>query len=176
MISFFDQHISIATHENATAITTLLNSAYRGETSRKGWTTEANLISGNKRTNVEEIKKLMELSGSVFLIYKDERIKGCVNLQQPDSRLYLGMLSVEPVLQGSGIGKKLLYAAEEYAKYKNLSIIYMTVIDVRKELIDWYKRYGYADTGERRFFRENKESGKHLQQLQFMVLEKEIKN
>ena len=79
-----------------------------------------------------------------------------------------------PHLQGGGIGKQLLFAAEEYAKHHLFYSIYMTVISVRTELIDWYKRHGYLDTGKRKAFREDGLTGKHLQPLEFMVLEKKL--
>ena len=99
---------------------------------------------------------------------------GCVNLQQHDNKIYLGMLSVNPLMQNAGIGKQLLYAAEEYTTATNCSSIYMTVITVREELKNWYKRHGYADTGERKPFTEDGITGKHLQPLGFMVLEKKV--
>jgi ribosomal protein S18 acetylase RimI-like enzyme len=84
------------------------------------------------------------------------------------------MLSVSPKLQGGGIGKQLLKAAEETALQFNCRAVYMTVISVRSELIDWYKRRGYRDTGERKPFIEDSLTGKHLQPLEFMVMEKII--
>lgn len=173
-MKFIDSHISIAVVTDAQIITKLLNSAYRGEVSKKGWTTEADLIAGEQRTNTEEVEKLILQKDSVFIIYINQSVNGCVNLQWHGNKIYLGMLSVNPDLQNSGVGKKLLQASEEYAKYKNAAAIYMTVIDVRKELIDWYKRHGYADTGERKPFIEDDVSGKHLQELQFMFLEKKL--
>jgi predicted N-acetyltransferase YhbS len=142
MMIFSNPNISIATLQDAPAITTLLNSAYRGEDSKKGWTTEANLIAGEVRTTVESLTKVMQQPNSVLLKVSDENnaVIGCVNLQQHGAKIYLGMLSVSPVLQNAGIGKQLLAAADEYALQQNCSSIYMTVITHRTELIDWYKR------------------------------------
>jgi len=56
----------------------------------------------------------------------------------------------------------------------NCRSIYMTVITVRTELVSWYQRHGYADTGERKPFLEDGLTGKHLQPLEFMVLEKPL--
>lgn len=173
---FTDSHISIAAPEDVPAIKDLLNSAYRGEGSKQGWTTEAHLIAGDVRTDDNSVTEVMQQEGSVFLKYTDNQnnIIGCVNLQQHNDRLYLGMFSVSPQVQGGGIGKKLLAAAEEHADHVHCRSIYMTVISVRSELIDWYKRYGYVDTGERKPFIEDGLTGKHLQQLEFMVLEKKL--
>lgn len=173
---FKTPNIKIAVEDDIASITELLNISYRGEASKKGWTTEAGLIAGNTRTNEGMVKELIHQPGSVFLKYtkdKDE-ITGCVNLQPHDKKIYLGMFSVSPHLQGTGIGKEILNAAEEYALQFGCTIIYMSVISARDELISWYKRRGYADTGKRIPFEEDSVTGKHLQKLEFMVLEKSL--
>jgi ribosomal protein S18 acetylase RimI-like enzyme len=175
MISFSNNNISVANTGDALAITKLLNSAYRGEASQQGWTTEAHLIAGDVRTNAKEVEALMLQENSVFLKFVVGEILGCINLQKHNEKIYLGMLSVAPNQQGTGIGKKLLQAADEYAKHFGCKSIYMTVVSVRTELIDWYKRHGFADTGTRTPFEEDGISGKHLQQLEFAILEKTIK-
>lgn len=173
---FSNPNISIATLKDAAAITALLNSAYRGEDSKKGWTTEADLIAGDVRTTVESLSKVMQQHNSVILKVVDENnnIIGCVNLQKHEAKIYLGMLSVSPVLQNAGIGKQLLAAADEYALQQKCSSIYMTVITQRTELINWYKRNGYVDTAERKPFIEDGETGKHLTKLEFIVLDKKL--
>lgn len=176
MYAFFNQNIAIACIADIAAITNLLNNAYRGENSKQGWTTEADLIAGNVRTDENNILEVMQQTGSVFLKYTndEQEITGCVNLQQHGDKIYLGMFSVMPQMQGAGIGKQLLKAAEEYALHLQCSSIYMAVISVRSELINWYKRHGYADTGERKPFIEDGLTGKHLQAMEFMVLEKSL--
>lgn len=173
---FSDPHISIATDQDIAIIKNLLNSTYRGETSKQGWTTEAHLIAGETRTDEANLHEMMSVPGSVFLIYTNDRglITGCVNLQQHGARIYLGMFSVSTLFQGTGIGKQILFAAEEYAKNKNCAAIFMSVISVRVELINWYQRQGYRDTGERKPFLEDGLTGKHLQPLEFMTLEKSL--
>lgn len=175
-IVFSCSDISIASVTDSPAITALLNSAYRGESSQKGWTTEAHLIEGNVRSEEADVVQVMEKPGSVFLKYATPNgsITGCVNLQLHHNKLYLGMFSVSPLLQGGGTGKKLLQAAEEYAQQIGCGIIYMSVISMRSELIGWYQRHGYKDTGERIPFIEDGKSGKHLQPLEFMVMEKQL--
>ena len=173
---FKTPNIKIAVEADIAGITELLNISYRGEASKKGWTTEAGLIAGNTRTNEEMVKDLIHQPGSVFLKYinDEDQIAGCVNLQQHDKKIYLGMFSVSPQLQGTGIGKQILNAAEEYALQFGCTAIYMSVISARDELISWYKRRGYADTGKRIPFEEDSVTGKHLQKLEFMVLEKSL--
>jgi ribosomal protein S18 acetylase RimI-like enzyme len=174
MTPFFEPGIRIANLQDVTAVSQVLNSAYRGEASKQGWTTEAHLISGDTRANESMLTEILLMPGSVMLVLENEQeeIIGTMNLQHHGDRLYLGMLSISPGLQGKGSGKKLLKAAEEYARYQQMKSIYMTVITHRTELIDWYKRHGYVDTGERKPFPEDPATGKHLQKLEFMVAEK----
>ncbi len=176
MLKFTHAAVLIATSEDTATIAALLNSAYRGEDSKKGWTTEANLIAGNVRSNEEDVAVVMQQQCSIFLkfISNENKIAGCVNLQQHNNKIYLGMFGVLPLQQGGGVGKHLLAAAEEYARHCNCNIIYMAVISVRTELINWYMRHGYKDTGQRKPFVEDEKTGTHLQPLQFMTLEKEI--
>lgn len=167
-------NILIATKEHLSIIETLLNWAYRGEISKKGWTSETHLIDGDVRSSLQTITEVFEKEGSVYLLYKhNETIEGCVNLQIHDNqKLYLGMFAVNPHVQGIGIGKQLLKASEEYAKTVHSKCIYMTVVSIRHELINWYIKYGYTNTNELLPFEEDGEHGKHLQQLYFTVLEK----
>jgi len=176
MYSFSNPHITIAGTADISAITRLLNMAYRGESSKLGWTTEAHLIAGDTRTDERNVGELMQQPGSIFLKYTnpEKAVTGCVNLQQQADKIYLGMLSVKPEMQGKGIGKYLLQAADEYAKQLKSKAIYMSVISLRTELINWYTRHGYADTGERKPFAEDGLTGKHLQVLEFMIMEKPI--
>ena len=176
MLQFSNANISIATPADIPAIKNLLNAAYRGESSKQGWTTEAHLIGGEQRTNEDQLLQTMQLPDSIFLKYTNHQneIIGCVNLQQHQQKLYLGMFAVNPLLQNSGIGKQLLEAAEAYAQHLHCTSIYMSVISVREELINWYKRYGYEETGERKFFHEDDITGKHLQPLEFMMIEKKL--
>lgn len=173
---FSNPSISLATNADLAAITDLLNSAYRGDRSKEGWTHEEHLIGGEVRTNEETLQQVIQPENSILLKYTNQQqcIIGCVNLQHHTHRIYLGMLGVSPKLQGGGIGKQLLKSAEEYAQQLHCRSIYMSVISVRAELIDWYKRHGYKDTGERIPFKEDSLTGKHLQPLEFMVMEKII--
>ncbi len=176
MLQFSNTCVYLASQKNLPAIEQLLNKAYRGPQSTKGWTTEAHLIAGDIRTNQTDLLLHFNAPNSVFLLYINatNQIAGCVNLQLIDNKLYLGMFAVSPLLQGDGIGKHLLIAAEEYAGFVNCKSIYMTVISVRTELINWYKRNGYEETGQVVPFEENAHSGKHLQKLEFMYLEKQL--
>lgn len=145
--------ISKAEKQDAGQIADLVNSAYRGEVSRQGWTTEADLVMG-RRTEVGEILRLISNDGSMFLLYKAEtELTGSVHLQKQADQVCLGMLAVSPPLQGRGIGKQLLLAAEQAAQQAwavNKSV--MTVIASRSELIAFYERNGYRRTGVSKAF------------------------
>ena len=171
---FTNKNITLAASADAIALQALLNSAYRGEHSKKGWTSEAHLIEGTTRATQEQVLEVLNMPESVFLKYVPDngQLTGCVNLQKHDDSVYLGMFAVSPETQGGGIGKQLLSAAEEYASGAGSSTIYMSVIDIREELIAWYIRHGYFDTGERIPFPQEEENGRHTRPLQFMILEK----
>ena len=164
-----------ASSKDATELNTLVNSAYRGDSSRQGWTTEADLLDGT-RTDAAAIEDIINKPGySIVKYVEDGKILGCVELHKEEEKLYLGMLTVLPHLQGKGIGKELLKAAEVEAKKQNCNSIFMTVISVRKELVDWYVRHGYINTGERKPFAfTDPRFGQPKQQLEFVVLEKLI--
>lgn len=168
--------ISKAATEDIPALVKLVNSAYRGEASTKGWTTEAHLLKGELRTDETNLLQQINNPNAVVLKYSndDGLITGCVYLDQQQDKLYLGMLSVSPTVQSQGIGKKLLQAAEQIAKEQQCHSVYMTVISVRYELIEWYKRHGYNPTGETKPFPKDDRFGVPVQELEFIVLEKSI--
>ena len=168
--------ISIANANDIPALVTLMDSAYRGEGAKQGWTNESDLFIGNKRTDEESVTKLLNKPGNVFLKYESENdeVEGCVLLSKKDDRLYLGMFSVSPSAQGKGIGKKLLIAADDHAKRQGCVTIFMTVITVREELIAWYEKHGYAKTGKVLPFPVDERYGIPKQPLEMMVLEKNI--
>jgi len=165
--------ITKATLEDVISLEKLINSAYRGETSKQGWTTEANLLSG-KRITLDELSEVIQNKNNTILKYtKNNQIIGSVLLINKESKLYLGMLTVSPELQNSGIGKILLKEAEVHALTLGLPKIVMTVISIRKELIEWYKRHGYKDTGIREPFPLNDTDAIISKEpLEFIVLEK----
>ena len=129
-----------------------------------------------KRTTEQELTEVIQDKKNTFLKFTEgNRIIGCVLLVEKESELYLGMLTVSPELQNSGIGKKLMHQAEIVASELGLSKIVMTVISARKELITWYKRNGYIDTGARKPFPESDVYvSTSKEPLEFMVLEKNI--
>lgn len=167
--------ITKATAEDVSGLNQLINSGYRGEYSKKGWTTEANILEGSRTNEAELTEIIAENKNTMLKFTEDDQIIGCVLLVEKEQQLYLGMLTVSPELQNSGLGKKLLQQAEVHAQALGLPKIVMTVISIREELIAWYKRHGYVDNGEREPFPI---SDIHIsivkEPLEFIVLEKKI--
>jgi GNAT superfamily N-acetyltransferase len=130
------------------AIVALVESAYRGDVSRKGWTTEADLLDG-QRTDPAGVAELIAKPGCcILLAERDGAMVACANLEKRGDAGYFGMFSVRPDLQGAGIGKAMLAEAERIALEDwRCSEMQMTVISVRDELIAWYERRGYRRTG-----------------------------
>ncbi|MEQ1898290.1 MAG: N-acetyltransferase [Vicinamibacterales bacterium] len=138
-----------ATHADIDAIVALVESAYRGEASRAGWTTEADLLDG-QRTDTGKVRELVDAAGSrLILAFRDRELVGSVLLKdEGDAVAYVGMLAVRPPLQGSGVGRTLLEEAERVAGATlQARTIRMTVIPLRTELVAWYERRGYRRTG-----------------------------
>jgi ribosomal protein S18 acetylase RimI-like enzyme len=142
--------------EDAQAITDLVNSAYRGETSKQGWTTEADLLDG-LRTTVQEIQQLITGEDSFLLLcFRGAMLAGSVHVEKQGAQAYIGMFVVRPDIQGAGIGKHLLKEAETRArKAWQVNSYVMVVITSRHELIAFYERRGYRRTGEQSEFPVN---------------------
>ena len=168
--------ITTAQLDDVPALALLINSAYRGDSSRKGWTTEANLLDGIRIDEASLVTILLNKEETILLYTLDEssEIIGCVHLQPNHNKLYLGMLTVSPEHQAKGIGKQLLSASEAYAREYKYPAIFMTVISIREELIEWYQRHGYLKTGERKPFPMDSKFGLPKRLLEFELLEKRI--
>ena len=160
----------------AETLVALVNSAYRGESSKQGWTTEADLLDGT-RTNQADIENLISQPGSMILLCTEGReIIGCAHLEFAGSECRLGMLVVKPGLQSRGIGKQLMRAAENIAgKTRGVRTITMSVISVRHELIAFYERRGYRRTGRKKPFVSDDTHGfPRAQPIEFEILEKHL--
>jgi len=147
--------ITAATTEDIPQLNQLINSAYRGDESKKGWTTEAEILDGI-RIDEQTLSAYFKQENVTILkcVNADDAIVGTVYLELNTPKLYLGMFAVAPNTQGTGIGKKLLQAAEEFALAQTCDRIAITVISTRTELIDWYMRHGYQPTGHSIAFEE----------------------
>jgi ribosomal protein S18 acetylase RimI-like enzyme len=139
-----------ATPADVAAIVQLVESAYRGEASRTGWTTEADLLDG-QRTDAEAVTEMLRDPVSALLLAEEAgQLVGCCRLERrPGGEAYFGMFSVQPLRQGEGVGRQLLAEAERLARDDwAATAMVMTVITQRAELIAWYERRGYRRTGE----------------------------
>ena len=167
--------ITKATIDDTVELTKLVNSGYRGESSKQGWTTEAHLLDGI-RIDEQTMTGYFDDPNITILKYTNEdgKIIGCVYLEVKVPKLYLGMLTVSPLLQTNGIGRQLLHEAEKVANQLNCSAIFMTVITTRHELVKWYERRGYVATGEILPFHDGTRFGIPNQVIELAVLEKEV--
>ncbi len=166
---------SKATPQDISQLENLINNAYRGEESKKGWTTEADLLVG-KRIDADGIEKIMSQPDAVILkcCNDNNELTGCVYLKKNANKMYLGMLTVSPILQAGGIGKKILKEAEIYAAENTCDVVEMRVVSVRHELIAWYQRHGYHDTGKTEPFGDASALSLQNQPLEFIIMEKSL--
>jgi ribosomal protein S18 acetylase RimI-like enzyme len=148
--------VTIATDADIDAIVALVNSAYRGESSRAGWTTEADFL-GGQRTDAGTLREeLAATPGAVMLVMRDE-IEGpllaCVRLEPDEPGVWhLGMLTVDPQCQNRQLGRALLTEAERFVAERGARAMRMHVIGLRAALLAWYERRGYARTGRTKEF------------------------
>lgn len=165
-----------ATSKDIALIVSLVNSAYRGEISKMGWTTEA-FILGGQRTDAEEIAGLLDAENSLILLcFREGEAIGTAHLRKTDDGAYLGMFTIKPGLQGQGYGKAFLAAAEQLARQQwQAAKITMSVITLRHELIAYYERRGYQRTGRFGEFPRDPRFGlPKVDNLQFEYLEKSL--
>jgi ribosomal protein S18 acetylase RimI-like enzyme len=137
-----------ASKSDAEAITNLVNRAYRPEVGASGWTHESDLVSG-KRATVNQVAEIVAKPDSIVLVgFKDSEIGACVHVEKDSNNSHIGMLAVNPTLQGAGVGKQMLAYAEWYAsEYYGSEKYIMFVVSSRNELIAFYLRRGYQQTG-----------------------------
>lgn len=130
-------------------IVALVESAYRGDSGRRGWTTESDLLEGN-RTNKREVSMLITAPDNrVILAHRDGALIACAHIRKKNNSCCFGMFAVNPELQRGGVGKLMIREAERIAREEyRCGQMEMTVISVRAELIAWYERRGYRRTGK----------------------------
>ncbi len=170
-----------ATHADTDALVALVESAYRGDVSKQGWTTEADML-GGRRTGADDIVACIDREQSVILIAEQQRggqpeLLACAHVAVEDGAGYFGMFSVRPNLQGGGIGKQVIAEAERLAREDwKVPAMRMTVIDIRDELIAFYERRGYRRTGIKKPFPygDARYGEPKRDDLRFEVLEKAL--
>lgn len=163
--------IRLAGRDDLTTLKSLVEGAYRGDSARRGWNHEADILD-DERIEAAEIERLLADENVTVLVAEDRggAAVGCVAVTRKDNRrAYLGMLCVDPLQQSGGLGRALLDAAEMRARNSGLALMEMTVIMCRDSLIAWYERCGYTRTGETRPF-----PAERTPQIHFIVLEKAL--
>ncbi len=166
-----------ATQDDVAAIVALVESAYRGDASREGWTTEADMLGGQRIDPEGVLDEIAADSSRILLAYQSGELLACCHIKKLGDAGYFGMFSVKPSLQGGGVGKLVLAEAERQARADwNCQRMEMTVIDIRDELIAFYERRGYRRTGVRKPFPygDARYGEPKRDDLRFEVLEKAL--
>jgi ribosomal protein S18 acetylase RimI-like enzyme len=170
-------HFRAATLDDRDALIALVTSAYRGDASRAGWTTEADLLDGPRIAPDVLEHDLTRPRSRVVVAERDGSLLACAHVCDDGGAGYFGMFAVDPTRQGGGVGDAVLRECERAAREDwRLPVMRMTVIDIRDELIAWYQRRGYVRTGvfkpfpygDERFGRPRRDD------LRFEVLEKAL--
>jgi GNAT superfamily N-acetyltransferase len=166
-------NLVLATTADASRLTHFVNAAYRGDSARQGWTTEADLLDG-QRIDEEGMLEMLARPGAAMLLCQNEagELLGSFHAQVRGELVYLSMLAVAPTGQARGVGKFLLQAAEDYGRQHGCILSRMTVISVRTELIAYYERRGYHLTGATEPFPTDPRFGIPRRPLVLLVLEK----
>ena len=147
-------------------LASLINRSYRGDSSRAGWTTEADLLSG----------KRIDSDSLILIAHSEESILATIHAHRDNESVHFGLFTVEPSFQGRGIGKELLAYAESEAICKwGVSTAIMEVITHRSELIAYYERRGYIRTGEMIAFPKSDLWDQKVDFLELIRLQKSLK-
>ncbi|KAK1598928.1 acetyltransferase [Colletotrichum navitas] len=178
-----------ATPADVPVLLPLIRSAYRGESSRRGWTTEADLVADKRIDEAGLLAKIAEPEGVVLVVTDAADAAAAASSAPPlaccevarsgtdPAVAYFGLFAVDPARQAGGVGRAVLAHAEAFARGTlGARRMEMCVIWTREELVAWYGRRGYARTGERREFPYGElVDGQALRDdLWFEVLEKEL--
>lgn len=156
-------------------LTSLLNRSYRGDSSRAGWTTEADLLSGKRIDEEGLLQRFNDPNSLILIAQTNEVITATIHAHRERDSVHFGLFAVEPTLQGNGIGKALLSYAESqaYNQWK-IATAMMEVITQRTELIEYYGRRGYERTGEVIPFPESDLWDRQVNSLELAVLSKKL--
>ena len=168
---------------DAAALVDLIERAYRGPEAAGKWTSEASLLTG-PRTNTDEIIALIDREDSRFILAEqDGTLAGCCLVQGMNrdpqqagvTAAYFGMFAIEPGAHGGGIGKIVIAEAERrVAELWDANQMVMTVINLRHELIAWYERRGYRQTGATLPFPFSETSGEIHRNFHLVEMRKDL--
>ena len=136
--------------EDADPIKRIVNSAYRGTSGTAGWSNEAHLLSGNRIEKHHIIDIINKSNLDILVALSNENIVASMCVEKlNDKESYFSMLAVEPKLQSCGIGRRMFTEIENFSHLSFNSQTYiLEVITLRKDLIHFYNRLGYQQTGQ----------------------------
>jgi len=164
-----------ATLNDISTLTSLLNRSYRGDSSRVGWTTEADLLSGKRIDEAGLLLILNDPNSLILIAQSDDIITATIHVHREGDTVHFGLFAVEPTLQSKGVGKALLaYAESEAIRKWGVSTAIMEVITHRSELIEYYERRGYVRSGEMIAFPESDLWKKQVDFLELTRLKKNL--
>jgi GNAT superfamily N-acetyltransferase len=129
--------IRIAKPADAAKITAVINAAFR--------IAEEFFVDGN-RISQTEVEELL-LKGAFLLAEAGDRLTGCVYVELRGERSYLGLLSVDPARQQGGLGSLLMHEAENYCRERGSRVMDIYIVNLRKELPEFYRKRGYVENG-----------------------------
>lgn len=194
-------HFRVASPDDLPLVHPLVESAYRGDESRLGWTTEADLLSGKRIDTAGLLAKINAPNGAVLLatttaatattttsgdsFIPDENaaaviVACCEIVRSTPQSAYFGMFAVSPRRQRAGIGRQVLAYAEDHCRRVwGVERLELTVIRSRTKLMEWYMRRGYRRTGLIKPFplgELERQGGEALvEDLDLEVLEKDLR-
>ena len=125
-----------AQFEDAENIARLVNNAFRPE----------RFFTDGDRTNPDKVRALLE-KGKFFLAEEAGALAGCVYVELRGERGYFGLLAVDPALQRSGLGSRLVAIAEGECRSAGCRFMDLTIVNLRTELPPFYNRLGYVENG-----------------------------
>lgn len=128
--------LRFATESDLPALTALINAAFK---------VEAFFIERDRLT-LDEARAYFA-NGRFLLAKENNALAGVVYVELRGDRSYLGLLSVDPTLQRSGLGRRLMAAAEEFAREMGSHHMDLSVINLRTELPPFYRKLGYSEAG-----------------------------
>ena len=129
--------IRVATKADAKAITNLINVAFRRA---------EQFFIDDDRIDLPSVLRIID-SGEFLLAEENGRLVGCVSLEPRGEGTYLGLLSVDPTIQQSGIGSRLMAFADDHCRERQSKFIDILIVNHRLELPGFYKKRGYVETG-----------------------------
>jgi len=175
-----------AVEADVSPLVALIERAYRGPETAGSWVSESHLLKGPRTSNAE-ISELIAQSDSRFLIAeRNGRILGCCLIQRLGTTecssadigkgsAYFGMFAIDPTDHSTGLGKQILAEAERRVRdlWRSSSMV-MTVINVREQLIEYYKRRGYTLTGATMPFPFSETSGEVTRDFHLVEMKKDL--